>query len=74
MVTSGDLGDLKRSPLRFHLLQPFYNSGTTEPFEMKMPPVDLAYAISSAVLKMVTSGDLDEFGRSHNLFRLLQPF
>ena len=28
------------------------------PIEVKMPPVDSAYAISSAVTKMVTLGDL----------------
>ena len=58
MVTSGDLGDLGRSHDRFRLLQPFYNTGTTVPIETKMPPVDSAYAISSAVSKMVTSDNL----------------
>ena len=57
MVTSGDLGDLQRSTLRFRLLQPFYNSGTTGLIETKMPPVVSVYAISSSVLKVVTSGD-----------------
>ena len=74
MVTSGDLGVLQRSTLCFHLLQPFYNSGTTGPIETKMPPVDSAYAISSVVSKMVTSGDLGDLQRSTLRFRLLQPF
>ena len=70
MVTSGDLGDLQRSTLRFRLLHPFYNSGTTGPIEMKRPPVDSAYAISPAVSKMVTSGDLGDLQRSTLRFRL----
>ena len=56
MVTSGDLGDLQRSTLRFRLLQPFYNSETTRPIETKIPPVDSAYAVSPAISKMVASG------------------
>ena len=60
MVTSSDLGDLQRSTLPFRLLQPLYNSGTTGLIETKMPPVDSAYAISSAVSNMVTSGDLGD--------------
>ena len=74
MVTSNHLGDLQRSTLCFRLLQPFYNSGTTGPIETKMPPVDSAYAISSAVSKMVTSGDLGDLQRSTLRFRPLQPF
>ena len=62
MVTSDDLGDLQRSTLRFRLLQPFYNSETTGPVETKTSPVDSAYVISSAVSKMVTSGDLGDLG------------
>ena len=64
MVTSGDLGDLQRSTLRFRLLQPFYNPGTTVPIATKMPPVDSAYAISIAVWKILTSGDLGDLQRS----------
>ena len=60
MVTSGDLGDLQRSTLRFRVLQPFYNSGTTGLIETKMPPVDSADAISSAVSKIVISSDLGD--------------
>ena len=62
MGTSGDLGDLQRSTLRFRLLQPFYNSGTTGPIEMKMPPVDSEDTIPSGVFKMVTSRDLGDLG------------
>ena len=40
MVTSGDLGGLQRSTLHFRLVQPFYNSETTGPIEMKMPPFE----------------------------------
>ena len=55
-------------------LQPFYNSGTTGPIETKMTPVDSAYAISTTVSKLVTSGDLIDLQRSPLGFRLLQPF
>ena len=60
MVTSGDLSDLQRSTLRFRILQPFYNSGSTGPIEIKMPPVHSEDTISSAVSKMMTSGDLGD--------------
>ena len=55
-------------------LQPFYKSGTTEPIETKMPPVESEDTISSAVSKMVTSGDLSDLQRSTLCFRLLQTF
>ena len=64
MVTSGDLGDLGRSHYRCGLWQPFYNSGTTGPIATKTPPGDSAYAISSVVSNMVTSGDLGDLKRS----------
>ena len=44
------------------------------PIETKMSPFESEDMISSAVLKIVTSGDLGELGRSHDRFRLSQPF
>ena len=54
-------------------LQPFYNSGTTAPIATISSPLDSAYAISSAVWKMVTLDDLGDLQRSRGHFTLVQP-
>ena len=60
--------------IKYLCLQPFYYSGTTEPTGTNEAPFESKGTISSAVSKMVTSGDLSDLGRSHDRFRLLQPF
>ena len=71
--TVGDLCDLQGSKGHFCLWQPSYNSASTEPIEMSLTSFDSAYAISSAVSKLVTLGDLCDLQRSRGHFSLLQP-
>ena len=73
MVTSGDLSDFERSMERFRLMQPSYNWGTTGTISMKVAPIDVPYAFSSAIMNMVTLDDLGELEMSIKQFRLLQP-
>ena len=73
MVAVGDLGDLQRSRGQLSLLQPSYNSGSTEPIERSLTSFDSAYAISSAVSKLVTVGDLCDLQGSKGHFCLWQP-
>ena len=56
-------------------LQPF-NSGTTGPIETNETPFESGDTILSFLSKMpvVTSGDLGDLGRSHDLCRLCKPF
>ena len=46
---------------------------STGPIEIKTPPVDTSYAISSAVSHVMTSGDLGDL-RTMTVCRLWQPF
>ena len=73
LVTLGDLCDLQRSRGHFSLLQPSYNSGSTAPIATSLTSFDSAYAISSAVSKLVTLGDLCDLQGSKGHFPLWQP-
>ena len=73
LVTLGDLCDLQRSKGHFSLWQPSYNSASTEPIETSLASFDSAYAISSAVSKLVTLGDLCDLQGSKGHFCLWQP-
>ena len=57
----------------FCLWQPSYNSASTEPIETSLASFDPAYAISSAVSKLVTLGDLCDLQGSKGHFPLRQP-
>ena len=72
MVTVGDLGDLQRSRGQLSLLQPSYNSGSTVPIATSSTSFDSAYAISSAVSKLVTLGDLCDLKMALRHFCLQQ--
>ena len=73
LVTVGDLCDLQGSKGHFCLWQPSYNSASTEPIETSLASFDSAYAISSAVSKLVTLGDLCDLQGSKGHFSLWQP-
>ena len=73
LVTVGDLCDLQGSKGHFCLWQPSYNSASTEPIETSLTSFDSAYAISSAVSKLVTLGDLCDLKWSKGHFCLWQP-
>ena len=73
LVTLGDLCDLQGSKGHFCLWQPSYNSASTEPIETSLASFDSAYAISSAVSKLVTVGDLCDLQGSKGHFCLWQP-
>ena len=72
MVAVGDLGDLQRSRGQLSLLQPSYNSGSTVPIATRSTSFDSAYAISSAVSKLVTLGDLCDLEMALRHFCLQQ--
>ena len=72
MVAVGDLGDLQRSRGQLSLLQPSYNSGSTVPIATSSTSFDSAYAISSAVSKLVTLGDLCDLKMALRHFCLQQ--
>ena len=71
--TVGDLCDLQGSKGHFCLWQPSYNSVSTGPIETSLTSFDSAYAISSAVSKLVTVGDLCDLQGSKGHFCLWQP-
>ena len=73
LVTLGDLCDLQGSKGHFCLWQPSYNSASTGPIETSLTSFDSAYAISSAVSKMVSLGDLCDLQGSKGHFCLWQP-
>ena len=73
LVTLGDLCDLQRSKGHFSLWQPSYNSASTGPIATSSTSFDSAYAISSAVSKLVTLGDLCDLKGSKGHFPLWQP-
>ena len=73
LVTLGDLCDLQRSKGHFSLWQPSYNSVSTEPIATSLTSFDSPYAISSAVSKLVTLGDLCDLQGSKGHFPLWQP-
>ena len=72
-MTLGDLCDLQGSKGHFPLRQPSYNSASTGPIETSLTSFDSAYAISSAVSKRVTLGDLCDLQGSKGHFPLWQP-
>ena len=73
LVTLGDFCDLQGTKGHFPLWQPSYNSESAVPIATNSTPFDSAYAISSAVSKLVTLGDLCDLQRSRGHFSLLQP-
>ena len=73
LVTLGDLCDLQRSKGHFSLWQPSYKSASTGPIATSSTSFDSAYAISSAVSKLVTLGDLCDLKGSKGHFPLWQP-
>ena len=73
LVTLGDLCDLQGSKGHFPLWQPSYNSASTEPIDTILTSFDSAYAISSAVSKLVTVGDICDLQGSKGHFPLWQP-
>ena len=73
LITLSDLCDLQGSKGHFPPWQPSYNSASTEPIATSLTSFDSAYAISSAVSKLVTLGDLCDLQRSRGHFSLLQP-
>ena len=73
LVTLGDLCDLQGSKGHFPLWQPSYNSASTGLIATSLMSFDLAYAISSAVSKLMTLGDLCDLQGSKGHFPLWQP-